>query len=249
MNPNIVLLHGWGSHPHVWRAFARTLRANAHMPALPGYAGTPVCEPYTLECIVETLATAAPKQCIVVGWSLGEQVALTWARRFPRQVQRLVLIAATPSFAQRSDWPHAAKPELLRQFTQQLKRDAPALLRRVVALQSQGETQQVRVAHKLRTALFTHAPPLGQALAGGLEILRTADLRASLSSIAQPALVIHGAQDAVTPCDAGRALARLLPRATLHVMQGTGHAPFLSDGDGVAALIHAFCTDQKVDHE
>ena len=107
----------------------------------------------------------------------------------------------------------------------------------------------VRTGGLVISALFTNAPPLGQALAGGLEILRTADLRASLASIVQPTLVIHGAQDAVTPCDAGCALARLLPRATLHVMQGTGHAPFLSDGDGVAALIHAFCTDEKVDHE
>lgn len=245
MKHNIVLLHGWGSHPHVWRAFARTLGANVHMPALPGYAGTPVCDPYTLERIVDTLAAAAPKQCIVVGWSLGAHVALAWARRFPRQVQRLVLIGATPSFAQRSDWPHAAKPELLRQFTQQLKRDAPTLLRRFVALQSQGETQQVRVAHKLRTALFTNAPPSGRALEGGLEILRTTDLRASLSTIEQPALVIHGEYDAVTPCDAGRALAQLLPHATLHVTGGAGHAPFLSDSDGVAALINAFCADGK----
>ena len=242
MKPDIVLLHGWASHPHVWRVLARKLDkvARLHTLALPGYGGAAACTPYTLERIADTLVSAAPKRCTVVGWSLGAQAALTWARRAPAQVERLVLIGATPCFMQRTGWAHGTSTQTLRQFASALERDAEALLRRFVALQSNGDARAVRVAHQLRSALFTHAPPQGGALRGGLEILRTADLRDALPSITQPTQVLHGEKDAVTPVAAGRYLAGQLPHARFDLFADCGHAPFLSDADGVAGLISDF---------
>ena len=57
----------------------------------------------------------------------------------------------------------------------------------------------MRVAQKLRSALFTNTAPQGDALRAGLEILRTTDLRDVLPSITQPTLVLHGEKDAVVP--------------------------------------------------
>jgi pimeloyl-[acyl-carrier protein] methyl ester esterase len=240
-NP-VVLLHGWASHPHVFRGLARALEKHGrvHVLALPGYGGTAACAPYTLERIADTLAAAAPKACSVVGWSLGAQVALTWAQRAPQQVQRLALIAGTPSFVQRGGWPHAVTPMVMRQFTSAIKRDCPGVLRRFVGLQSLGDKQMVRVAHKLRTALFTNPLPALEILEAGLAILQSADMRAQLAVISQPTLVIHGEHDAVTPCAAGVALAQALPDARFHNIASAGHAPFLTAPDAVAALLHEF---------
>lgn len=239
---DIVLLHGWASHPQVFRHFARVLEKHLRVQvlALPGYDATPACTPYTPERMAQVLAAAAPRQCTVLGWSLGAQVALAWARRAPQQVARLVLVAATPCFTERSDWPHAVRALTMRQFTSAMERDAPGLLRRFVALQSQGDAQAVRVAHQLRTALFTHALPVQQTLAAGLEALRVNDLRALLPAITQPALVIHGERDAVTPCAAGAALAAALPHAQFETLAAAGHAPFLSAPELLAARIAAF---------
>jgi pimeloyl-[acyl-carrier protein] methyl ester esterase len=195
--------------------------------------------------MVDTLAAAAPKQCDVVGWSLGAQVALTWAQRAPKQVNRLALIAATPCFTQRADWTCAVTPMVMRQFTSGIKRDGPSVLRRFVALQSLGDKRAVRVAHKLRTALFTNPLPAQDVLEAGLEILRTADLRALLSSISQPTLVIHGEHDAVTPCAAGESLTNALFNARFHKIAGAGHAPFLSDQNAVVTLLQAFLNDES----
>ncbi len=240
-NP-VVLLHGWASHPQVFRGLARALEKHCRVQvmALPGYEGTATCEPYTLERIADTLAAAAPKQCSVVGWSLGAQVALAWAQRAPRQVSRLALIAGTPCFVRREGWPHAVTPMVMKQFTAQIKRDCPSVLRRFVALQSLGDPQAVRVAHQLRTALFTHALPAQAVLEAGLDILRTANVRVLLPSIPQPTLVIHGEHDAVTPCAAGEALAQALSDARFHRIAGAGHAPFLSAPVTVAKLLHEF---------
>lgn len=250
---HVVLLHGWASHPYVFRGLSRVLEKffRVQVMALPGYGDggeSAACTPYTLERIADTLAAAAPKQCDVIGWSLGAQVALTWAQRAPKQVSRVALIAATPCFTQRTGeqnaWPHAVTPMVMRQFTSAIKRDCPSVLRRFVALQSLGDKQAVRVAHKLRTALFTNSLPAQEVLEAGLDILRTADLRALLSSISQPTLVIHGEHDAVTPCAAGESLAKALPSASFHKIAGAGHAPFLSDQTAVATLLQAFLHDE-----
>ncbi len=239
---SVVLLHGWASHPQVFRGLARALEKHCRVQvmALPGYDSAAACAPYTLERIADTLAAAAPKQCSVVGWSLGAQVALTWAQRAPQQVQRLALIAGTPCFVRRDGWPHAVKPMVMRQFTSAIKRDCPGVLRRFVGLESLGDKQMVRVAHKLRTALFTHPLPAQAMLEAGLAILQSADLRAVLPAIHQPTLVVHGEHDAVTPCAGGEALAQALPDARFHAIAGAGHAPFLSAPDAVANLLQEF---------
>lgn len=238
----MVLLHGWASHAQVFRGLARALeqRFRVHVMALPGYGGTAACTPYTLERIADMLAASAPKQCSVVGWSLGAQVALTWAQRAPKQVNRLALFAATPCFTQRTDWPHAVTPVVMRQFTSAIKRDCPSVLRRFVALQSLGDAHAVRVAHKLRTVLFTNPLPAQDVLESGLEMLRVADLRTLLPLIQQSTLVLHGEHDALTPCAAGQALSEALSHARFHKIAGAGHVPFLSDPNAVAALLQAF---------
>ena len=244
----LVLLHGWASHPHVFRGLTRALekRLPVQVLALPGYADRPPCAPYTLERIADALAAAAPKACSVLGWSLGAQVALMWARRAPVQVQRLALIGATPCFTQRSGWPHAVKPLTMRQFTTAIKQDCPSVLRRFVALQSHGDAHAVRVAHRLRTALFTNTLPSQATLEAGLDILRSADLRDMLPSVQQPTLVLHGEADAVTPSAAGEALSAALPNAQFHKMAGAGHAPFLTDPDAVAERLLAFLTGAAI---
>ena len=247
---HVVLLHGWASHPQVFRGLARALEKHCRVQvmALPGYHETAICTPYTLERIADTFAAAAPKQCSVVGWSLGAQVALTWAQRAPRQVQRLALIGATPCFTQRTGgaqaWSHAVTPMVMRQFTSAIKRDCPGVLRRFVGLQSLGDKQMVRGAHKLRTALFTNPLPVLETLEAGLSILQVADLRALLPLIHQPTLVIHGEHDAVTPCAAGEALSEALPDARFQQIAGAGHAPFLTEPDVVANLLQAFFQDE-----
>ena len=59
----------------------------------------------------------------LVGWSLGGEVALAWARRAPRQVRRLALIATTPCFTSKSGWTCATSPAVLQEFGRSLAAD------------------------------------------------------------------------------------------------------------------------------
>jgi pimeloyl-[acyl-carrier protein] methyl ester esterase len=239
---DVVLLHGWGVSAAVWDDLRARLGPGfrLHAPDLPGYGVQREAVPRTLRGVAAALARAAPRRCQVVGWSLGGQVALEWAAAAPGQLAALVLIATTPSFVCRGDWPHGIDAGVLREFARSLDTDREETLRRFVLLQSRGDIRQRRVARALRAALSSRALPRAATLASGLELLLGSDLRARLEAIAQPALVVHGSGDVLTPPAAGEYLARTLTAARLAIVPGAGHAPFLSQPDVVQDLVADF---------
>ena len=122
---DLVLMHGWGMHAGIWDGLASELSPHfrVHAVDLPGYGESATCNPYTLEQMATALADEMPQRCLVCGWSLGGQVALTWAGAAPQQVTQLALIATTPCFARRTDWPHAVEASVLHDFAAALKTD------------------------------------------------------------------------------------------------------------------------------
>jgi pimeloyl-[acyl-carrier protein] methyl ester esterase len=244
--PDIVLLHGWGMNAAVWDdtvpAFAQHFRV--HCVDLPGHGGSSACIPYTFDAIADALAAALPPRLTVCGWSLGGQVALTWALRHPRQVERLVLIATTPRFVRRYGWDHGIDAAVLDGFAHGLTRDYRATLQRFLVLQAQGDTAARTVLRKLRERILMRGEPDVAALEAGLRILQETDLRDNLPHIAQPALILHGGCDAIVPRAAGEYLQHSLPRATLEVFAGAAHAPFVAQPQRTAQRIVEFCGEQ-----
>lgn len=240
--PDLVLLHGWGMHAGIWADLARELSTQfrVHAVDLPGYGGSAMCDPYTLDQVAALLARQMPQRCLVCGWSLGGQVALAWAATAPQQVARLALIATTPCFTQRSGWPHAVEADVLRAFAEGLRTDYAGTLKRFLSLQALGDAQAKQVALRLKKSLSVRSEPDLGALGQGLEILLTADLRDRLSAVTQPALVMHGDRDTLTPFAAGEYLSRHLPNARLVKVRGAAHAPFVSDAQGTGALLKRF---------
>jgi pimeloyl-[acyl-carrier protein] methyl ester esterase len=237
---DVVLLHGWGFSAEIWGELAGRLapRYRVHAPDLPGYGTAPACSPYTLESMAEAAARAAPRRCHVVGWSLGGEIALAWARRAPRQVRRLALIGATPCFAARPGWPCATPRAVLREFGRRLADDRAGTLARFIAAQAKGDARGRRLAGTLARASADKTPD--GVLAAGLDVLLAADLRGKLGDVGQPALVLHGAHDRIVPPAAGRRLAAGLPDARFELMRSCAHAPFLSQPGKVVQRLREF---------
>ena len=242
--PDLVLLHGWGIPSGVWQATAATLgsRFRVHCVDLPGYAGSAALGPYTAAQVVAQLSAALPS-AIACGWSLGGQLALQWALQAPQQVQRLILVATTPCFSRRADWRHGVDAALLTQAAQAVTADASAFLTQFAALIANGDTAERSLVRQMRDILAATPLTSPEALLAGLGWLAETDLRAQLSSLPMPALVIHGKQDAIAPPAAAAALAAALPHARLQLMHGVGHAPFLSRPHEFAAQVLAFCDE------
>jgi len=237
---DVVLLHGWGFSAGVWDDLAGRLgpRLRVHVPDLPGYGAAPACAPYTLEGITAAVAQSAPKRCHVVGWSLGGEVALAWARRAPHQVRRVALIGTTPCFTSRPGWPCATAPAVLREFGRSLIADRSGTLARFVAVQARGDARARQFVGVLRQ--LSEGNATDDVLASGLGVLASADLRRELPRVRQPALVMHGARDRIVPPAAGRRLAAALPNARFSLWRTCAHAPFLSQPARVARALRAF---------
>ena len=249
----LLFIHGWGMHGGLWGGVLEELASQYRVMAvdLPGHGlsrrvGTTLCPRGTIEvwadktpahpaldAIVDQLAAQFSDigPITVCGWSLGAQVALRWAMLYPLQVQRLVLVSATPCFVQQADWHCAMAANTLSAFSDALELNYLQTLRRFLSLQLRGSEQERELLATLRGGLLSRGEPDMATLQGGLNILRDCDLRASLPEIHQAALVIAGVRDTLTPLPAAQFLASRMPNARLAEIEGAAHAPFLSHPD------------------
>ena len=243
--PDLVLLHGWGMNAAVWDESAAALAQHfrLHCFDLPGHGASPACAPCTLDALADLLAAALPRRVAVCGWSFGGQVALNWALRKPEQIERLVLLAATPRFVRGEQWDCGIDASVLDDFACGLAHDYRATLQRFLALQARSDAHPRIVLRRLREHLLARGEPDVAALGAGLRLLKETDLRDRLERIAQPALILHGERDTLVPLAAGAYLQRVLPHAVIEVFAGTAHALFIAQPQRTARRIVEFCRE------
>ena len=228
--PDLVLLHGWGMHGGIWQNIAQNLAQDfrIHVVDLPGYGESAPAKPYTLDEITERIAQELPDGAAVCGWSLGGQVAMKLALEHAGQVSALILVASTPKFVVGDNWHHGIDPKILMEFSENLERDYEGTLKRFLSLQARSGDDARQVMTTLRSQLFARGRPVSEVLQGGLHMLLNVDLRRDISLIEQRTLLIHGSHDTLVPPSAAEWLSIEMPHATLHMVSGSAHAPFLS---------------------
>jgi pimeloyl-[acyl-carrier protein] methyl ester esterase len=246
----LVLLHGWAMHSGVWLPLLPRLldRYRVHRIDLPGHGYSSSVAPFDVAALADAVAAAvsvlpdvAVTAPVVMGWSLGGLVALEWARVRPAHLRALLLVAATACFVQRADWPHAMAPATLAQFGDEFAASYRRTLLRFLTLQVQGSDHGRAALASLRNHLFDRGEPDPQTLHAGLALLAATDLRGAVAGIEAPTLVIGGDRDTLVPSDSLRWLAATLPRATLALIPGAAHAPFLSHPDDFVVALNRFC--------
>lgn len=240
----LVLLHGWGTPPAVWREVIARLPLGVSLWA-PDWYAMEFDGADTVDAVVDRLAASAPAHCGVAGWSLGGQMALAWAARHPAQVSRLAVLNTTAKFVSDDEWVHGLLPADVAAFEAALHADVDGLIRRFALLQSQNDALARKVVRDLGDLWREKAKPATERLQRSLHWLLQGDLRDRLSAIHQPALVIHGLRDALVPAAAGRHLADTLPRAEWQPLANAAHAPLLACPDAVAGLLTGFFGVQR----
>lgn len=243
--PVLALLHGWGMNARVFDALAGRLATDldVRLLDLPGHGGRDALAANTLQAWAADLAAQLPDDTILLGWSLGGQVAMRAALDHPTKIARLILLASTPRFVAAEDWARGMAIADLEEFGAALLADPQATLLRFLSLQTRGMPGQKALLQQLRQTLLSAPAADGAALEAGLAILRDTDLRTELPQLAQPTLVLHGALDTLTPATAGAWLADALPAARHLELPRAAHAPHLSHAEEVAAAIARFTHD------
>jgi pimeloyl-[acyl-carrier protein] methyl ester esterase len=213
---------------------------------LPGHGRSPWW-PEASEFEVQKAAVLAvlPPTCVLVGWSLGAKLAMAIAAEEPRRVRALVLIAASPKFAAAADWPHGMATQAQRAFDAALAQDWQRTLQDFIALQLRGSRNAGDSRAVIEEALASHGAPEPQALLAGMGLLERVDLRSLASKVSQPALLIAGQNDRVTPPAAADWLAQALPNARLVAIPRAGHAPMISHHIEVAEALRGLLQELR----
>ncbi len=234
--PPIVLVHGWSlSSAAFGEEIASLARAGrrAIAPDLRGHGRSPAPRmPFGLVDLAGDLAglfeALALERAVLLGWSLGAEVALAAAPRLRRRLSALVLVAGTPRFTEGEGWPHGLPARSVEGLALRVRRDAPkAVARFFDGMFVEGELDAAGRARA--EAVRAAIPPADPAaLLSGLDVLAREDLRAALPALDLPVLLVHGERDPVCPPGASRAMAAAIRGARLVELPGAGHAPFLS---------------------
>jgi sigma-B regulation protein RsbQ len=70
------------------------------------------------------------------------------------------------------------------------------------------------------------------------------DVRRELPRLESPTLIVQCSDDLIAPMSVGEYMSRVLPRATLSVVQNVGHCPHLSSPSASTEVIDAFLAKQ-----
>ena len=239
----LVMLHGWGMNLRVFDLLRADLAADVATLAvdLPGHGRSPWWPGATsFEVQQQAVLAALPPRCVLLGWSFGAKLAMAIAAAQPQRVAALVLLSASPKFAQGEGWPHGMEPLALRAFDTVLKQDWQRTLQDFIALQLRGSRSAEESQQAIESALAAQGAPQREALLAGMALLESIDQRPIVARIPQPALIVAGRNDRVTPPGAAQWLSQTLPDARLFEVPRAGHAPMVSHHAEVAAQVRGF---------
>jgi len=191
--------------------------------------------------LLAVMNAAGSDRATIYGWSEGGQMSLTLAATHPERVSNLVLYGTYASI-QAPPW--AVSREQLERFLAYLETHWGEGV--LVRLNAPGRVEDevfVRWFGRLERAVASPGAIL-TLMRANYEI----DVGHLLPSIRVPTLVLHRERDALVPVEAGRYLARAIPRARYVELPGDDHMLQALDQDVLDTLldqIEEFVTGQR----
>jgi pimeloyl-ACP methyl ester carboxylesterase len=188
---------------------------------------------------------------VVVGNSMGGFVGAELAIRFPRRVERLVLVSAAGLTVEYQRNEHALGA--LRFASNALTAWGGWVGARSEALVRRPRARRLLMGFVVHRPDLLPAPLVSEQVRGSgkpgfvdaLDALTDYPIRARLGQIACPTLIVWGEHDTLVPVrDAGE-FARLIPGARMVVWPDTGHMPMLERPAAFNALVDAFVADGR----
>lgn len=243
----IVLLHGTSASLHTWDGWAASLRGQRRVIRfdLPGFGltGPDPQGDYSMAAYVRfvgaMLDVLGVRSCVLVGNSLGGQIAWETAVALPQRVGKLVLVDAAGYPLHSESVPlgfrvarmpglrvlmeHVLPRGIVESSVRNVYGDpakvTPALVDRYYDLALRAGNRQA-LAQRLSLSLSSHTDPI--------------------KTLKLPTLILWGAKDRLIPLENGNHFASDIAGSKLVVFDGLGHVPHEEDPQQTVAAVKAF---------
>jgi pimeloyl-ACP methyl ester carboxylesterase len=225
-----VLLHGTPLDPIVWEAVRAYLPTGSRAPNL--NRETKLDRPLQQALAAAVLDEEPDDSLVVVGHSLGGQVAMEMALLAPQRIRRLILVCTR-------DIPVPGFDDVARTLRAGAPIDIEANIRRwFTATEMADDGPVLRYA---RDRLGTVDP---EAYASALQALATYDRRTQVAAIATPTVLLCGRLDLGCTPEVMSTLAHDLPSARLEIVDHWAHmSPFVDVAGFAQRLLAANSVD------
>ena len=132
------------------------------------------------------------------------------------------------------------QPEVLANFARLLQADPAKTINRFLAIQAMGSPSAREDIRRLRNEVLAAPLPHPAALALGLSLLETLDLRAELVQLRMPVLQLFGRLDGLVPVAVAEKIRTLQPEAGVEIFSASSHAPFITEPERFVAEVSRF---------
>ncbi|MDD2734916.1 MAG: alpha/beta fold hydrolase [Desulfuromonadaceae bacterium] len=232
----VVLLHGWCMSSAIWkyqldslagsfRTLAPDLRGHGRSNTVSGsldFAGF-------AEDLADLLEQLNLSNVVLVGWSMGAQIAMQASAGLSGRLAGMVLVSATPCFTASDDFPYGLADKEASGMRLKVQRNTQRALDGFYSrLFAEGELESHPLSSEISELLFSITPPDTGSVLEALDSLARADMRQFIPDITVPALILNGNLDRICLPQASQYLKEHISGAEQIVFYGCGHAPFLT---------------------
>lgn len=244
----IVLLHGWCMSSAVWKYQYEGLKDSYRLlaPDLRGH-GRSLETSGSLDFnsfagdLVDFFDTLRLEKVILLGWSMGAQIALQASAELSHRLAGMVLVSATPRFTAADDFSCALAPKEASGMRLKVQRNKERALNGFYTrMFTEGELESHYSAAEIKQLLSGIATPDIVGVLDALDALSGADMRPLLPAVDVPTLILNGGQDLICLPQASSYLKAHIRGAEQIVYHHCGHAPFLTHSEQFNADIICF---------
>jgi poly(3-hydroxyalkanoate) depolymerase len=203
----------------------------------PGVGGSPVpAVPHTFftlaALVAHLLDQLGYQQVDVLGVSWGGALAQQFAKQYRRRCRRLILVATATGMTM-----IPGRPDVLAHMATPWRYMDPAYMERIAPDLYGGDLREnPRFTHELAQVMHSDDP-----VGYYYQMLATVGWTSLpwLMCLQQPTLILAGDDDRLVPAANARIMARLIPRAKLHIYHG-GHLGLLTHARELGQVVEQF---------
>ncbi|MBY8888846.1 alpha/beta hydrolase [Streptomyces sp. PTM05] len=250
--PVVVLAHGFGCDQNMWRLVVPVL-AERYRVVMFDYVGAGrsdlsawSAERYSAldgyaQDVVEVCEELGLRDAVFVGHSVSAMIGVLAARRAPRRIGALVMVAPSPRYIDDDGYRGGFSAEDIDELLESLESNylgwsaamAPVIM---------GNPERPELGQELANSFCATDPDIARVFARTTFL---SDSRQDLKDVTVPTLVLECAQDVIAPREVGAFVHAAIPSSRLVTLPATGHCPQLSAPETTTDAILEFLRELR----